>query len=943
MEEYRDKNILDDNFKYTENVTSLEAQLNQSIEKNRMYIPAFKTSLAMAKRYNDPDIPFSPNLDMESIYAKSNPFTLTDALRKTTRLYKEQVFQSWTSLIDGAWGAVQTGDVSKLWDNETNTNVAAAMEAVEELYPHYQTQDQQDNPFAIRNLWNTTKMFLPSASSALAMVTDALLTEAVFIGAGAAAGQGGGAIPGAFAGLARIAAKAPKYFKDIKTLSNAIASGKNSVRAWKAGKALKNVLPSGKMVMSGFISAGGEAGLQAKMASSQLVQEEVNKYMEIHGTPPDKATLEKIKANAAALEQRVYMMNVPVLMASNLNQLGNIFKGTRLAKAGKNTLSRSKGQLGLTKRNQVGKYLWDLGKSMASEGLEEYYQGASTTAAQQHYSIFTKDSKDYTDRFFKEASTRWTTLEGQMEFAGGALIGGLFSGLGSIYGNVSEYNKNKQVANITNSTTKALYQQYGQNEAITDSVLKDVEENKISSATQRINSNIFNLAKMHLKNGTWGSMDVNLDDILRMDVNEFNEVFDTKFTQQEKNEIVGQVKKKFNMSLDAFAITEEHLAHNPLIQDPRFKSLKAKIFGSSEQKKLETLWEGLTDTFAQMVYNRDLFNLEEAQAALTLDKDLSISNDIQGLLNFEESSIDDWLKAKKLEAEALGKPLKVLEKIENAETYSEKLNIIINDFYKLDPKAQEKVNDLLIKRGMKKTFIDKIEEFNDPEKIYENAKEVADWMEYIHQNKLDEVGTEEEVVETSEPEEPKESYSGIIGRIVNLEEIELDSIETDHLTTHQQKSVKEAIVKRKEILAKKELKDKYEALDKTYENLDKLKNEPVFDGQKELIDKFQDEINKKVADDIISKINTASLDALDGLEDNLNVYGKENNRVKKAYQDRKDKLESGKTKTEQVQEIKKQVVKITYAEQQQAYNEGLTKSSDEALADLFAANEENCN
>ncbi len=946
QQQYRNKEILDDDYKFTERANSLEAQLDQSIAKNAMYIPAFKTSQAMAKRYNNPNIAFNPNVNMEEIYAKSDPFTLGDALSKTKRLFTEQVGQSWMSLVDGAFTAVNTGDVSKLWDNETNSNVADAMAAVEELFPQYQTQDQQDNPGALRNWGNTFKTFLPSSASAGAMMADAVLTELVFIGVGAATGYGVGAIPGAAAGLARIAARAPKYFKDIRTLSNAIADGITAVRAWKAGRAIKSTLPSGKMVMSGFIAANGEAGLQAKMASSELMQSEVNKYMELYGKPPDQATFDQIEANGKELEKKVWQMNVPVLMTSNLIQLGNIFKGTKLANAGITSLQRSGGKLGYNGWKAGRKYLWNLGKSSFSEGLEEYYQGASTSAAQQHFSIFTKDSKSYTDRFFKEVSHRWTTQEGQMEFAGGAVIGGMFTGVGSLYGTRNDYNRYKQLANVSNSSTQALYQQYGQNEALTDQIVKDVEENKISKATFGINKNIFNLAKMHKNNDTWASMDSNFDDMKRMEVAEFNEVYDTKFTQAEKDQIVGQVQKKFNMALEASAVTDKYLQYNPLLQDPRFKELSRKVKGVETQKS-DLLWGKIKDSFTEMIYNQEMFGLEEANAAFTIDNDPTISNDIQGLLNFQDGDIDTWLKTKLQEAEAMSKPNATLLKIKDAGSYSEKLGMILNDYYKLDGEAKDKVNNLLTIRGMLKTIGDTVEGFNDPEQLYQNAKEVADWMEYLDVNGLDTVGQEDQhaptepietpVEEESEPEQ--KSYNDVRDDIDNASEIGLDNISVDHLPSKQKKAAKEAIQTKKDNIRGDKIKAEYNAKPKTKENLDKLIAEDEFPGKTVEVEAFKQKVLSKTVDKVLAKIAKAKLEDLDIVLE----FGPHNRRVKKAIQARKNKLASGQTQVEQVQVNRKtNIEKITMAEQEAAYQKGQSMTPEEALADLMRIHKENC-
>lgn len=948
MEENRNTEILDENYKYTDKVYDVEAQLNQAIEKNKMYIPAFKTSLAMTKRYTNPEIAYDPRKNMEGIYAKADPFTYMDTLEKTARLTQAQILGGWTSLIDGASSAITTGDVSKLWDNETNTDIADAMEAVEELMPHYQTQDQMDNPITWRNRGNTFKLFLPSASSMISMTVDALLTEAVFaaVGAGVGAGStaGAGAVPGAMAGAAlatlRIGKRVSQTFKNIRTLSSAIASGKSGVRAWKTGQAIKNVLPSGKLVFSSFLAANSEGGLQAKMGSEELIQSEVDKYMEIYGEPPTKAIMEKIHANAKDLEQRIYLMNTPALMATNLVQLGNIFKGTKLAKTGKRALQRTNGQLGLTKGRQARKYAWDIFESGVSEGLEEYYQGVSGTAAQEHFSIFTKDSKSYSDRFFNEASHRWKTQEGVMEFIGGATIGGMFTGVGGAFGNISSYKKYRDIANVSNSTTKNLYEQYGQNEAMTDKVVDQVKNNKINQATNTINKNIFNLAKMHHKNQTWGSMDASFDDMLNMKEDQFNEVYNTDFSLQEKNEIVGQAKSKFNAALDSFAASEERLAHNPLIRQTRFEALASKIRGNSpEVKKQEHLWSKIQDTFTEVLYNEILFGLEEASAMLNLNEDIKISSDVNGLLNFEDSSLDSWIKSKVTEAEALGGD-KVIEKISKETNKSKQLNIILKEYYKLKPAQLEKAHELLLRRGMLKVVQDKAESFNDPEQLYQHAKEVSDWMEYLDANKLTEVGpVEQDVMEEKvEPvEEVKKTFQERIADIENATEIDLDLMDDKDLTTEQKKKFNEAVERRKKDVSSKTIRDKYNKAEKTPENLEALKQETLH-NKEDYIKDFKEKVDKKQADEMIDKIKKSKKPEDITLED----YGKENTRVEKALKDRKDKIEKGFTQQEQVQEVREETSEISMTEMQQAYEEGLTMSAEDAFKNLLTENNNNC-
>ena len=735
--------VFDQDYKLKE--MDLATMLQQGLEANSnpLTTPVGKVSLDTLTRYNDPLIDYNPNYDMEELYARTHPFTWSKALESSKHLYLNSVMKSFGSFAQGMKGAAE-GDVSKLWNNEYTTDVANVFKSLDHLYPQYKTRDENDNPFALRNIDSTLKSIFPAMATAATAMTEMIITELAFITAGAVAGDGVGAVPGAMVGAAKNIMNIPKWFKNIRNVSSAISTGAHITRGGKNLFQAKQITTYGRRLATGYLAANGEAGLQAKLNGDDFYKKQVNAYFNKHGHAPTGKVLDGIIESAQKLEKVTYSANLPILLAGNVYQIGNLMRGTLLA--GKPTLIKEGLKLtqkGLGKKI-AKKYAWETLAESLSEGGQELSQGIIDHSTQDYYDIFNED-KSAMDSVFKSAAHSLTSNEGILEFAAGALMGGGMNVVGSgFYGKAyGEYKKAKTLANEYNSSTNNLYNSLRFNMAYNKMAMTKFQEGDSNKALDYVDSSIFNQSKFDFKNGTHEATLESMEELLTMSNEEFNKEMKMNFSPEEQQNTINRTINQYKKALETNKYVAEWGRVNPYSEKSFFKSLANKINPDNTEKAAGYLWSNILDLYAQGIFKADLATLrvealvEKMQSS---ENSESLANLTQGLTILEsvaklQSSLKDQVRAELFTPSQVEALQEIFKLKDGATKYMKFI-----DFLKLNTEDKSLLNEHWIAQEGLNLYTDNIKEFNTSAGLRRKAEEISDLLQYIELNRLNKVG-----------------------------------------------------------------------------------------------------------------------------------------------------------------------------------------------------------
>ena len=290
-------------------------------------------------------------------------------------------------LLVGAGTAIDESRWSGLWDNDFSRAMQSINEQSEQALPNYYTQDEIENP------WD----HIFSAN----FIGDKFIKNLGFtIGAFYSGGLEAAGIRGlgklAMSGAKRLGAGV-KTLKNISNTSSIVAAGLGlATSAVNEGRieALNNSKDWFELhkaeLDDGFGIIDGD--------TSHLSPEELSIYNQALG----KLTEDRLKMGNADL-----LMNIPILMASNLVQFGKLYaNGFKTARKAINVVGKpGEYKAGTTRLSAA----YNITKGALSEGAEEISQSAANRIAGNYYSTDVNNFyKAYTDPRAAQETLDWT-------------------------------------------------------------------------------------------------------------------------------------------------------------------------------------------------------------------------------------------------------------------------------------------------------------------------------------------------------------------------------------------------------------------------------------------------------------------------------------------------------------------------------------------------------
>lgn len=369
----------------------------------------------------DEDINFvSQADDLNEVRAIEQPWyaQLGAGLAKGAVLTGTTFLDGTVGLVLGAGTAINEGRWSGLWDNDFSKAMQSVNEWSEETLPNYYTRDEQEEPW-YENIFTANFIgdkFIKNLGFSVGAFYSGNIT---------AAGLKASKLP-QLIGAIKNSSKAPAIVNSavgatISSVNEGRIEALNNSKDWfELQKAQLDDRYNQRMQAIGDIYGGTEMYNQLVSAESQAYNEALGKLSE-----------DRLKMGNVDL-----LMNIPVLLASNITQFGKLYaNGFKTARKATNIVEKSgEYTAGTTRLGTIAA----ITRGALSEGAEEIAQSIASRTAGNYYSTDVNNFyKSKTDPEASQETLDWvkafaqgvneTVNEGSSweEFSIGALTGAL--------------------------------------------------------------------------------------------------------------------------------------------------------------------------------------------------------------------------------------------------------------------------------------------------------------------------------------------------------------------------------------------------------------------------------------------------------------------------------------------------------------------------------------
>lgn len=346
----------------------------------------------------DEDINFvSQADDLNEVRAIEQPWyaQLGAGLAKGAVLTGTTFLDGTVGLVLGTGTAINEGRWSGLWDNDFSKAMQSVNEWSEEALPNYYTRDEQEEPW-YENIFTANFIgdkFIKNLGFSVGAFYSGNIT---------AAGLKASKLP-QLIGAIKNSSKAPAIVNSavgatISSVNEGRIEALNNSKDWfELQKAQLDDRYNQKMQAIGDIYGGTEMYNQLVSAESQAYNEALGKLSE-----------DRLKMGNADL-----LMNIPVLLASNITQFGKLYaNGFKTARKATNIVEKSgEYTAGTTRLGTIAA----ITRGALSEGAEEMAQSIASRTAGNYYS--TDVNNFYKSKTDPEASQE--TLDWVKAFAQG--------------------------------------------------------------------------------------------------------------------------------------------------------------------------------------------------------------------------------------------------------------------------------------------------------------------------------------------------------------------------------------------------------------------------------------------------------------------------------------------------------------------------------------------
>ena len=726
--------------------------LNTGFDNSAVYQYGFEQE----KRYSNPYLQFNPRpmggVDTEDIYGKfqGSGEQLWNALIKTGATALSSFvsgFGSFGDSIDAIRGGKPFGENSILGESQSWLN------ELENKYPNYYTSWERDhpwlsavNPTGFVNFWGDK--ILKNAG-----FTAGSLASAFLIDAGIELATGGGATPASFILAAQQLKKAISPLKNafrslsklstlnkVDDLMGVARVGEGITGGLKTMNQAYNLKRGLQFAGTTYFAAQGESMIEGYQQYYQTKADLYKQELDKGTLTPEK--ISEIENIAQEVGNTTTVLNLPIIMASNLLQFPTIFGGRNILKQFESPFLDVVRKDGLTVvNNYTRKQAWvntmkEFSKEFVTEGGEEGYQ----------YYVGNSIHDYYIDKFNGTATLSLSEFLGKQlpkqindeQFWENAIIGGssgvLMGGLHTIKTNLIGANERAERARQTlqpvynrfNSTVKD-YVHFAENLEFSS------DDNKVNQF-QTSHKALYSTVHDSLKYGIFENFQDNLEDLKQLPVEEYNKMFGTKFNDSEKFKHINSLQAESLKIKNDLTQVEKFFQKNPF--DSPYVNQRLRDIYKVDQTQVEDIKRKLFDDFKELVgYNigrirntrTQLSNLEDELKMIGFEDSI-----IPILYNLDSpEGINQYKKFKAIQLGAIQDEIKYYQTLDQKQPdlilKEKSLEKLIKELDKVTPEKfrelifQEELGDKQLAK--EKEIQDKIEELRQQQDIAVKASE----------------------------------------------------------------------------------------------------------------------------------------------------------------------------------------------------------------------------
>ena len=291
---------------------------------------------------------------------------------KGTGLAASTFISGTAGFVDGVVESIIDGDLSRMWDNTVTQSVDAFNRGMESVLPNYYSQDELQNPFALRNIFSANTIFDKFVKN-IGFTVGAAYSGGIYSKMIGGIAKGLGYAKGA-SKIFKLGDIAKDRMKEMTTIQKLNTLGKLGVKAVEQSSKVKASKALAGSIMNAFAEGTIEAEsntndairvqaaeldnrvqqdkeaalseIQERVYNGEITPEEANtllaqKYAEIDNAAA--LSKKKMEENRTKIGDGILIANLPILTLDNFLMFGKMYAGGwKAARNQVNTVTRVK-------------------------------------------------------------------------------------------------------------------------------------------------------------------------------------------------------------------------------------------------------------------------------------------------------------------------------------------------------------------------------------------------------------------------------------------------------------------------------------------------------------------------------------------------------------------------------------------------------------------------
>lgn len=291
---------------------------------------------------------------------------------KGTGLAASTFISGTAGFVDGVVESIIDGDLSRMWDNTVTQSVDAFNRGMESVLPNYYSQDELQNPFALRNIFSANTIFDKFVKN-IGFTVGAAYSGGIYSKMIGGIAKGLGYAKGA-SKIFKLGDIAKDRMKEMTTIQKLNTLGKLGVKAVEQSSKVKASKALAGSIMNAYAEGTIEAEsntndairvqaaeldnrvqqdketalseIQERVYNGEITPEEANtllaqKYAEIDNAAA--LSKKKMEENRTKIGDGILIANLPILTLDNFLMFGKMYAGGwKAARNQVNTVTRVK-------------------------------------------------------------------------------------------------------------------------------------------------------------------------------------------------------------------------------------------------------------------------------------------------------------------------------------------------------------------------------------------------------------------------------------------------------------------------------------------------------------------------------------------------------------------------------------------------------------------------